>query len=61
MATEIILSKQTMSSLEIAELAVRRHKDVLEAWSQHGRKSLGGNFGSVNIKILPGDYSHVMS
>lgn len=35
---EIILSKQTMSSLEIAELTGKQHVHVIERYSQHDRK-----------------------
>lgn len=61
MATEIILSKQTMSSLEIAELAVRRHKDVLEsirsmepAWEKiTGRKFRLSEYKDPSGRLLP--------
>ena len=58
MAKEIILSKQTMSSLEIAELAGRNHKDVMRsirdmepAWV----KVNGRNFALVEYKDAKGE------
>ena len=61
MATNLILSKQTMSSLEIAELAGRNHKDVMRsirdmepAWL----KVCGRNFAltSKNVEMPNGGF-----